>query len=72
VCPPLGGGIDYDDKTQKFVCPCHGSFFDTDGRCVEGPSPRGMDELDVLTSGKDIKVRYRRFRIAVATKEPVG
>jgi Rieske Fe-S protein len=72
VCPHLGCGIDYNDKNQKFECPCHGSFFDSkDGRCVEGPSPRGMDELDVVTSGKDIKVRYRRFRIAIGKKVPV-
>jgi menaquinol-cytochrome c reductase iron-sulfur subunit len=72
VCPHLGCGIDYNDKNQKFECPCHGSFFDNkDGRCVEGPSPRGMDELDVVTSGKDIKVRYRRFRIAIGKKVPV-
>jgi menaquinol-cytochrome c reductase iron-sulfur subunit len=73
VCPHLGCGIDYNATSEKFECPCHGSFFDKqDGRCVEGPSPRGMDELDVLTSGKDIKVRYRRFRIAIAKKEPLG
>jgi menaquinol-cytochrome c reductase iron-sulfur subunit len=72
VCPHLGCGIDYNDKSEKFECPCHGSFFDHDGRCVEGPAPRGMDELDVLTSGKDIKVRYRRFRLSIAKKEAVG
>jgi menaquinol-cytochrome c reductase iron-sulfur subunit len=72
VCPHLGCGIDFNDKSDKFECPCHGSFFDkTDGRCVEGPSPRGMDELDVVTSGKDIRVRYRRFRLATGKKEPV-
>jgi menaquinol-cytochrome c reductase iron-sulfur subunit len=72
VCPHLGCGIDWNDKTQKFDCPCHGSVFDTDGRCTEGPSPRGMDELEVVATGKDIKVRYRRFRLATHDKEPVG
>jgi Rieske Fe-S protein len=72
VCPHLGCGVDWNDKTQKFDCPCHGSIFDMEGRCVEGPSPRGMDELEVVASGEDIKVRYRRFRVSIPNKEPIG
>jgi menaquinol-cytochrome c reductase iron-sulfur subunit len=72
VCPHLGCGIDWNDTTKKFDCPCHGSVFDLEGRCVEGPSPRGMDELEVVTSGEDIKVRYRRFRVSTSAKEPIG
>ena len=72
VCPHLGCGIDWNDSTKRFDCPCHGSVFDLEGRCVEGPSPRGMDELEVVASGEDIKVRYRRFRVSIPNKEPLG
>ena len=72
VCPHLGCGIDWNDSTKKFDCPCHGSVFDIEGRCVEGSSPRGMDELEVVTSGDDIKVKYRRFRVSIPNKEPLG
>jgi Rieske Fe-S protein len=72
VCPHLGCGIDWNDATKHFDCPCHGSIFDKDGKCIEGPSPRGMDELEVVASGDDIKVRYRRFRVSIPNKEPLG
>lgn len=72
VCPHLGCGTDWNDTTKKFDCPCHGSVFDLDGRCISGPSPRGMDELEVVTDGEDIKVRYQRFRVATSSKEPIG
>jgi Rieske Fe-S protein len=72
VCPHLGCGIDWNDATKHFDCPCHGSVFDKEGKCIEGPSPRGMDELDVVASGDDVKVRYRRFRVSIPNKEPLG
>lgn len=72
VCPHLGCGIDWNDSTKKFDCPCHGSVFDMDGKCTAGPSPRGMDELEVVTSGDDVKVRYQRFRVSTPTKDPIG
>jgi cytochrome b6-f complex iron-sulfur subunit len=40
---------------QTFVCPCHGSRFDTSGRVVQGPAPTALRQFqtqfasDVLT-----------------------
>ena len=72
VCPHLGCGVDWNDKTGKFDCPCHASSFDLDGRCLGGPSPRGLDELDVHLEGRDVLVRYQRFRTGTGKKEPIG
>jgi menaquinol-cytochrome c reductase iron-sulfur subunit len=72
VCPHLGCGVDWNDKTKTFDCPCHASSFDTSGRCLGGPSPRGLDELEVVTSGEDIKVRHQRFKLGHREKEPIG
>jgi menaquinol-cytochrome c reductase iron-sulfur subunit len=76
VCPHLGCGVDFNEKTNKFDCPCHASSFDLDGRCLSGPSPRGLDELDVSADGHEVLVRYRRFRTGTAKKipmeEPIG
>ncbi len=72
VCPHLGCGVDYDEGTRRFECPCHGSSFDLAGRCLSGPAPRGLDELEVTTDGDDLLVRPQRFRTGTAAKEPIG
>ena len=72
VCPHLGCGIDFDDKAGKFNCPCHASAFDLDGRCLVGPSPRGLDELDTRVEGRDVLVRYQKFRVGSSKREPLG
>jgi menaquinol-cytochrome c reductase iron-sulfur subunit len=72
VCPHLGCGIDWDDKNAKFLCPCHQSGFGTDGQCQYGPSPRSLDELEVVATDTEIRIRYQRFKVATKTKEPIG
>ena len=72
VCPHLGCGVDFNEKTNKFDCPCHASSFDLDGRRLSGPSPRGLDELEVSTDGHEVLVRYRRFRTGGSKKEPIA
>ena len=72
VCPHLGCGVEYDETAAKFNCPCHASAFDLDGRCLSGPSPRGLDELEARVEGRDVLVRYQRFRVGTAKREPIG
>jgi menaquinol-cytochrome c reductase iron-sulfur subunit len=72
ICPHLGCGVDWNEKTSRFDCPCHASSFDAEGRCLGGPSPRGLDELEAHVEGQDVLVRYKRFRIGTEKKEPLG
>jgi menaquinol-cytochrome c reductase iron-sulfur subunit len=71
TCPHAGCGIDFDDKRQKFVCPCHNSTFDIDGKREDGPSPRDMDKLEVVVDGDGVYCLFQRFRLAVSGKVPV-
>jgi menaquinol-cytochrome c reductase iron-sulfur subunit len=72
ICPHLGCGVDFDESSGKFNCPCHTSAFDLDGRCLGGPSPRGLDELETHVEGRDVLVRYQRFRVGTSKREPIG
>lgn len=71
VCPHLGCAIDYVAESDKFLCPCHDSFFSRDGAVETGPSPRGMDSLELETQGDLVAIRYQRFRQGTPAKEPV-
>jgi menaquinol-cytochrome c reductase iron-sulfur subunit len=70
VCPHLGCAIDYDAGNAKFVCPCHDSFFSLEGAVETGPSPRGMDALELATQGDLVTIRYQRFKQGTDVKEP--
>lgn len=72
TCPHLGCGVGWADHAGRFECPCHDSAFGLDGRCLSGPAPRGLDELEVVASDQEIHVRYRRFKVAISEKEPIG
>ena len=42
-----------------------------DGAVETGPSPRGMDSLEIAQDERLIKVQYRRFKQGTTDKEPV-
>ena len=49
LCPHLNCRYTYVDK--EFKCPCHGSVFNDDGKCIGGPSPRPLDTLPYKIEG---------------------
>ena len=61
-CPHLGCVVpwksDYEFQGSKgwFVCPCHGSTYQTTGQIVYGPAPRPMDYMKVSVKGDAITV----------------
>ncbi|MGH2592478.1 MAG: ubiquinol-cytochrome c reductase iron-sulfur subunit [Anaerolineae bacterium] len=49
VCTHLGCLYKFEQSTERFECPCHGSKFHQDGTKIlqEGPAPRGLDRFIV-------------------------
>ncbi len=70
VCPHLGCLI--DKQGDHFNCPCHVSSFAADGRALEGPSPRGMDPIEVRVRDGHVMVRWVRYRLGVAERVRAG
>ncbi len=70
ICPHLGCGINWDEDSGEFICPCHDSFFDIKGRVLSGPSPRGMDTLETEIKDGKIFVKYQKMRLGISDKMP--
>lgn len=41
-CTHLGCIAPWDARSQKFVCPCHGSEYDAEGVVLRGPAPHSL------------------------------
>jgi menaquinol-cytochrome c reductase iron-sulfur subunit len=59
-CPHLGCGIDWGQKENKFLCPCHGGVFDIDGKTIAGPSPRGLYAFEIKIENNNVLVNNKR------------
>ena len=45
VCPHLGCKVHWDDTERGFICPCHGGFFDAQGKALRGPPAEQGQQL---------------------------
>jgi len=42
VCTHLGCVVPWNANENKFMCPCHGSQYNSDGKVVRGPAPLSL------------------------------
>jgi menaquinol-cytochrome c reductase iron-sulfur subunit len=55
-CTHLGCAYHWDDRRSTFVCPCHTSAFDLEGKVLMGPAPRPLDRYEVKVNGSKVLV----------------
>ncbi|HEU0173040.1 MAG TPA: Rieske 2Fe-2S domain-containing protein [Blastocatellia bacterium] len=67
VCPHLGCSV--NSREDKFICACHGSEWDVEGARVAGPTPRGLDTLELRVEENKLKVKYQDFKQGLTSKE---
>ncbi len=73
-CPHLGCAINLSADKKGFLCPCHTSSFDFEGKPTNQVPPRPMDRLKVEMSGGDdpeIRVKFERFRTQSEEQQPL-
>jgi menaquinol-cytochrome c reductase iron-sulfur subunit len=72
ICPHLGCPVNWHPDQKKFICPCHGGIFDSEGRHLSGPPPRGMDYLEFEIRAGRLWVRWQDFKIGVSDRFSVS
>jgi cytochrome b6-f complex iron-sulfur subunit len=55
-CTHLGCAIPWDEKEQKFICPCHGSTFDMKGNVLAPPATRPLEYYPVKIENELVKI----------------
>jgi Rieske Fe-S protein len=55
-CTHLGCAIRWDESKSEFLCPCHNSVFDAQGKVVSGPAPRPLDRYETKVEGKQLMI----------------
>jgi Rieske Fe-S protein len=74
-CPHLGCAINLSADGKNFLCPCHTSAFNLEGKPENQVPPRPMDRLDVeVTTGPDpdVRVKFERFQTLAAERIPLA
>ncbi|HKV39977.1 MAG TPA: ubiquinol-cytochrome c reductase iron-sulfur subunit [Blastocatellia bacterium] len=69
TCPHLGCTVNMTGG-GGFVCPCHGSAWNSKGVKLGGPAPRGLDTLESRIDGDNVLVKYEYFKQGVLEKRP--
>ena len=69
VCPHLNCPVTFEHGEDKFHCPCHQSYWDSEGRRLAGPAARGLDPLPSKVEGEELFCRWVQYRPGLS--EPV-
>lgn len=47
TCTHLGCEVKYHPEKEQWLCPCHGSIYDREGRPTSGPAPKALSRVAV-------------------------
>ncbi len=53
ICTHLGCVVPFNVAENKFMCPCHGSQYDSQGKVVRGPAPLSLALVNCDVSEND-------------------
>ena len=72
ICPHLGCRYQWHPLRKLFICPCHHSIFNIEGKVVSGPAPRPLDTLPYKIKNNHLYVLWERFKPGIAKKEIIN
>jgi menaquinol-cytochrome c reductase iron-sulfur subunit len=63
-CTHLGCPVNWQEKADIFLCPCHGGVFYADGSVAGGPPPRPLIRYETRVRDGRVEIYYRGVRFA--------
>merc|ERR1719284_1412999 len=57
VCTHLGCTVPWNAAENKFMCPCHGSQYNNQGKVVRGPAPLSLALAHVEATSGEVKLQ---------------
>ncbi|NJM68630.1 MAG: Rieske 2Fe-2S domain-containing protein [Acaryochloris sp. RU_4_1] len=70
TCTHLGCTVKWEANQHQFVCPCHGSRYDNQGRVVKGPAKRNLGLTTVVVKQNQVRLVARPLAIDPRVKGP--
>jgi Rieske Fe-S protein len=55
-CTHLGCAVHWEEAKSEFLCPCHNSLFDVQGRVISGPAPRPLYRYETKVDGNKLLI----------------
>lgn len=56
VCTHLGCVVPWNTSANKFICPCHGSQYNDEGKVVRGPAPLSLALAHVVVEDDKVSL----------------
>ncbi|MBU6428041.1 MAG: Rieske (2Fe-2S) protein, partial [Cyanobacteria bacterium REEB65] len=56
VCPHQGCAVNWDGADGIFLCPCHGSQFDSTGNLLQGPARSNLTKLNAQVQSGEVVI----------------
>lgn len=56
-CAHLGCPVRWEQKSELFMCPCHGGVYYKDGSRAAGPPPRGLYQYSIRVNGQKVEIQ---------------
>ncbi len=56
ICTHLGCVVPWNSGANRFICPCHGSQYDTNGKVVRGPAPLSLAIANVSVEDDNVLI----------------
>jgi cytochrome b6-f complex iron-sulfur subunit len=56
ICTHLGCTVKWNTQENHFVCPCHGSQYDAQGRVIRGPAQQALPLITVVVKENQVRL----------------